>query len=150
MWNTNLLSLTWNGQQLHHDNITLFLMEWMLLRWRFGSCSLSIYCSFNNKNSLGVQVWNVANGKEQDQDKNIFPRFDSFNFVSMFFLSLLNLYFVLTFYLCHNLYSVCVFLLPFMSVFVAPCRHKYMDYCIGSKFCKFYFIKTLFALLVIS
>ncbi len=90
MWNMNLLSLTWNGQQLHCNSRTLSLMEWMLFRWCFGSCSLSISYSFNNVFSPSVQFWNTTIGKEQDRDKDTFPRFDSFNFFSMFFLGLLD------------------------------------------------------------
>ncbi len=60
----------------------------------FGSCSLSISCALNNVFSPGLQVWSTASGKEQDQDKDTFPRSDSFNFVSMLFLGLVNWYFV--------------------------------------------------------
>jgi hypothetical protein len=62
----------------------------MLLRWCFGSCSLSISCTLNNVFSPGLQVWSTASGKEQDQDKDTFPRSDSFNFVSMLLLGLVN------------------------------------------------------------
>jgi len=72
----------------------------MLLRWCFGSCSLSISCTLNNVFSPGLQVWSTASGKEQDRDKDTFPRSDSFNFVSILFSGLLNWYVVLTFYLC--------------------------------------------------
>ncbi len=95
---------------------------------------------------FGVQ----AVGKSKIEIKTLFQGFDSFNFVSMFFLGLLNWYFVLPFYLCHNLYSTCVLLLLLMSAFVVPCCHRDRDCCIGSKFCKFCLIRTLFTLLVIS
>jgi hypothetical protein len=137
MWNMNLPSLTWNGQQLHCNSRTLSLMEWMLFRWCFGNCSPSISCSFNNVFSPSMQFWNTTIGKEQDRDKDTFPRFDSFKKNSMFSLGLLNWYSVLTFYLYHNLYSNCVLLLPLMSVFVAPYRHKDKDCRIGSKFASF-------------
>ncbi len=88
--------------------------------------------------------------KSMIEIKDIFPRFDFFNFVSMLFLRLLNWYFVLTFSLCHNLYSIYALLLPLMSTFVGPCYHRDNDYCIGSKFCKFYLIRTLFTLLMIN
>jgi RNA polymerase II C-terminal domain phosphatase-like 3/4 len=47
-----------------------------------------------NKTFQGIRavyaVWSTASGKEQDQDKDTFPRSDSFNFVSMLLLGLVN------------------------------------------------------------
>jgi hypothetical protein len=76
--------------------------------------------------------------KSKIKIKTLFQGFDSFNFVSMLLLGLLNRYFVLTFYLCHNLYSTCALLLPIMSAFVGPCHHRDKECRIGSRFCKFY------------